>query len=54
MRLRVQKFGATPEDRSRLRVEIGVQLPTDTNKPSPVVGNVVSIDDRRARLTGTD
>jgi hypothetical protein len=52
VRLRVQKFGATPEDRSRLRVEIGVGLPNEA--PATVTTNVTSIDDRRQRLTGSD
>lgn len=56
VRLRVQKFGATPEDRSRLHVEIGIGLPSDapgTTQSAPK-GNVTSIDDRRARLTGSE
>jgi hypothetical protein len=53
VRLRVQKFGATPEDRSRLRVEIGVAMPSDTKAEKRARSNVTSIDDRRARLTGT-
>lgn len=56
VRLRVQKFGATPEDRSRLRVEIGTGLPTveKQNGQQGVTGsNVTRIDsDRRARVTG--
>lgn len=54
VRLRVQKFGATPEDRSRLRVEIGVGMPSDSPRSNSPVGNVSSIDERRSRLTGTD
>ena len=54
VRLRVQKFGATPEDRSRLRVEIGTGLPgTSTATTTPHTGNVTNIaDERRARVIG--
>ncbi|WP_382307301.1 hypothetical protein [Herbiconiux sp. UC225_62] len=56
VRLRVQKFGATPEDRSRLRVEIGTGLP-ESGTPRAQQGvtgsNVTSIDpERRARVAG--
>ena len=54
VRLRVQKFGATPEDRSRLRVEIGTGLPNQTRAPQGgSKSNVTNIDDeRRARVVG--
>lgn len=48
VRLRVQKFGATPEDRARLKVEVAVAQQPDAHGAA---GNVTSIDDRRARLT---
>lgn len=54
LRLRAAKFGATPEDRARLGVEIGTGAPGDSSKPSaPVAGEatVSSIDERRARMT---
>ncbi len=56
VRLRVQKFGATPEDRSRLRVEIGIGgMPSEApGTTSTALGNVSSIEDRRQRLTGTE
>ena len=46
VRLRVAKFGATPEDRMRLKVKIVAPPPT------PAAGSVSSIAARRARLTG--
>lgn len=50
VRLRVAKFGATVEDRMKLRQEIEApeQFAAGTKK-----GNVTSIDARRGRLTGT-
>lgn len=48
LRIRVAKFGATPEDRMRLRIELGDDKP-------PTVGSspgVTDIASRRARLTG--
>jgi hypothetical protein len=53
VRLRVTKFGATPEDRSRLRVEIGVSMPSDSPVGASPVGSVVSVEEfdaRRARI----
>lgn len=53
LRLREQKFGATPEDRSRLRVEIGTGLPSETpgSRQAHEPSNVTSIDpERRARV----
>jgi hypothetical protein len=53
LRLRAAKFGATPEDRARLGFEI-----LDGSKPeptaAPTVGNVSSIDDRRARAIAAE
>jgi hypothetical protein len=47
VRLRVAKFGATPEDRLRLRLQI--DLPeASAGKPEP--GTVTSIQSRRSRL----
>jgi hypothetical protein len=54
LRLREAKFGATPEDRSRLRVEIGTGLPNATpgSTVAASAGNVTSIDaDRRKRVS---
>lgn len=48
VRLRVQKFGATPEDRLRLRQEIDVP---DTSIGSGPGATVTSIASRRQRLT---
>lgn len=53
LRLREGKFGATPEDRSRLRVEIGVGMPSDAPgsrqaaKADPE--NVTQIDSERRK-----
>jgi len=52
LRLREAKFGATPEDRSRLRVEIGIGMP---NKKTPGTSqaktgsNVSQIDPARRK-----
>lgn len=48
VRLRVAKFGATPEDRMRLKVK--VTKPTDLSTSSDP-GRVTDISSRRARLT---
>lgn len=54
LRLREQKFGATPEDRSRLRVEIGTGLPSPEQAktaPAAAKSNVADMDaERRARV----
>lgn len=52
-RLRVAKFGSTPEDRLRLR--LSVEAP-GAHPGAKTSGNVTNIRDRdrRARLTGTD
>lgn len=48
VRLRLAKFGATPEDRMRLKVQI--KPPSDASAPSSA-GTVADIASRRARLT---
>lgn len=51
LRLRVAKFGATPEDRMRLKIKIA--MPSDpTVAPQGEPGNIRSITDRRKRLAG--
>ncbi len=57
LRLRVAKFGATPEDRARMRMQIGDPPPTPGGngtgggaKPAPP--NVARLADRRKRLAG--
>ncbi|WP_261954338.1 hypothetical protein [Streptomyces nigrescens] len=49
VRLRAAKFGATPEDRARLKLKVD----DPTNKPAPTIagGNVSDINSRRQRLT---
>jgi hypothetical protein len=50
LRLRAAKFGATPEDRMRLKIE--VEGPGEKQKPpSAADGSVTDIASRRARLT---
>ena len=53
VRLRLAKFGATPEDRMRLKIK--VTTPTDeTKRPAPAgSGSVSDIASRRARLSGS-
>lgn len=51
LRLRVAKFGATPEDRMRLKIKIAAPSePASKAKGEP--DNVRSITDRRKRLAG--
>lgn len=52
LRLRLQKFGATPADRTSLGVEVAATMPdrVGESEEAPTVGNVTSIDDRRTRL----
>jgi hypothetical protein len=53
VRLRVQQFGATPEARQRLRVDVTVDRPAPTEAEVDVdapTGNVSSIAERRQRL----
>jgi hypothetical protein len=55
IRLRVQKFGATPEDRSRLRVEIGTGMPDTGGSSAPDAAPVASLDEQRwKRIAGDD
>lgn len=50
IRLRVAKYGATPEDRMRLRIK--VEFPADQKAGQPAkAGTVTNIGSRRARLT---
>jgi len=49
LRLRVQKYGATPEDRMRLKIKI--EVPPSASSPKGD-GNVRDIASRRSRLTG--
>lgn len=55
VRLRVSKFGATPEDRQRLKVKVtrpGVDPSTSLPRPGSVDGGeVTNIASRRSRLT---
>jgi hypothetical protein len=48
VRLRVAKFGATPEDRMRLKVKV---VRPEGDQPLTVAGRVTDISSRRARLT---
>ncbi|MFD7776674.1 hypothetical protein [Streptomyces sp. NPDC059753] len=51
VRLRAAKFGATPEDRARLKLK--VDDPTSApQKPVQRADGVTDINSRRARLTG--
>lgn len=51
LRLRAAKFGATPEDRLRLKIE--VESPTAKKQvPAAADGSVTDIASRRARLSG--
>src|SRR5262249_27668372 len=50
VRLRLAKYGATPEDRMRLKLKVGT--PTGAAKPTASAANrVTDIASRRARLT---
>ena len=51
VRLRVAKFGATPEDRMRLKIKIDGPAKPAVSGPRPE-GGVTDIKSRRARLTG--
>ncbi|MFG2292069.1 hypothetical protein [Streptomyces sp. NPDC048603] len=50
IRLRAAKFGATPEDRARLKLK--VDDPNARQAPAQRPDNVSDISSRRARLTG--
>lgn len=55
LRLRVAKFGATPEDRARLRLQIGEVEPqrqANAGKGKQPPPNVARLEDRRKRLAG--
>jgi hypothetical protein len=55
LRLRVAKFGATPEDRARMRLQVGdpaVKPDVPGGKARPVPPNVARLADRRKRLAG--
>lgn len=52
IRMRLAKFGITPEDRLRLRVEIAEPSGAPNGSEPGVTNNVTSITDRRKRLTG--
>lgn len=51
VRLRAAKFGATPEDRARLKLDVTGPNPAP-QRPTQSPGNVSDINSRRARLTG--
>lgn len=51
VRLRAAKFGATPEDRARLKLDVTSHTATP-QRPAQSPGNVADINSRRARLTG--
>jgi hypothetical protein len=51
VRLRAAKFGATPEDRARLKLKVDEPL-TGAQTPVERPANVADINSRRARLTG--
>ncbi|GAA1051363.1 phage terminase small subunit [Arthrobacter russicus] len=52
IRLRVAKFGATPEDRLRLRQEIDVPNPEVGSAPGSAGASVSSLEARRKRISG--
>lgn len=54
IRMRLAKFGITPEDRLRLRVEIADPSGAEDGSEPGATGNVTSIADRRKRLTEGD
>jgi hypothetical protein len=51
VRLRAAKFGATPEDRARLKLKVDDPAPV-RQAPVQSTANVSDINSRRARLTG--
>lgn len=51
LRLRSAKFGATPEDRMRLKIEVVSPAPKAA-APVATAGEVTDIRSRRSRLTG--
>jgi hypothetical protein len=52
VRLRLAKYGATPEDRMRLKIK--VKTPADEAKKKQPSANVSDIASRRARLASSD
>lgn len=53
VRLRLAKFGATPEDRMRLKIKVSTPV-DEAKRPAPASGGSVSdIASRRARLSGS-
>lgn len=52
VRLRAAKFGATPEDRARLKLKVDDPAATPQRPAQAPAGNVSDINSRRARLTG--
>jgi len=54
IRLRVAKFGATIEDRAKLRLTVQVpdKKKDTTSRPEPGVATVTDLSSRRQRLTG--
>ncbi len=51
IRLRVAKFGATPEDRLRLHLEIDEEIPNNGSVGNAPTGNVSDINERRKRIS---
>nr|WP_202546313.1 hypothetical protein [Streptomyces sp. SID2119] len=52
VRLRAAKFGATPEDRARLKLKVDDPTSAPQRPAQAPAGNVSDINSRRARLTG--
>ncbi len=52
IRLRVAKFGATVEDRMRLKMEVEAPAAKTVGQPGASGGNVTDISSRRQRLAG--
>jgi hypothetical protein len=51
LRLRVAKYGATPEDRMRLKIKIETPAEPSSEALAAAAGTVTDIKSRRARLT---
>ena len=52
LRLRVAKYGATPEDRMRLKIKVATSSPATPSPKKSDGDKVTSINSRRDRLTG--
>lgn len=52
IRLRAAKYGATPEDRNRLRMSVEVPDPAPVGNGQAGTGGVIDMEDRRRRLGG--